>query len=114
MSIIEFLESQFSKYTIGNRISSKSLEKIKNNLLEFSQFEDVDSLEIINAPILEVDGKVATVKTQKLIESLRCKGKCYLYQIVKNPPIYFYEDNIIKDEEEIFIRMYCKNIEYLN
>ena len=66
----------------------KDLESIKDKLLQLPEFSGLTSLEIIDKPIVEIDGRPVVVPTVKLSDVSRFKGNGYILSFALLPEMY--------------------------
>jgi hypothetical protein len=74
---------------MDNKLYGKQLEKYKEIILKTDEFNECDSLDILEYPLSKSkDGKVFTPYSIKLSDVMKFKGKCYLLSLTLTPEMY--------------------------
>ena len=74
---------------MDNQLYGKNLEKYKEIILKTDEFNECDSLDILEYPLSKSkDGKVLTPYTVKLSDVMKFKGRCYLLSLTLTPEMY--------------------------
>ena len=74
---------------MDNQLYGKNLEKYKEIILKTDEFNECESLDILEYPLSKSkDGKVLTPYTVKLSDVMKFKGRCYLLSLTLTPEMY--------------------------
>jgi len=85
-------------------LTGKSLEQLKEEILECEEFKYCDEIIFLDYPIVK-DGNNESISLPifKLIPGQYFKGKCYLYCMFLSPPMFIGKDlvKLVKDDAAI-------------
>ena len=86
---IEIVELGKTENDSFNELYGKQLEKYKEIILKTDEFNECESLDILEYPLSKSkDGKVLTPYTVKLSDVMKFKGRCYLLSLTLTPEMY--------------------------
>jgi len=84
----ENVEPHFFNYRKDTLYGKKDLEPIKDKILQLPEFSGLTSLEIVDTPLVELDGRPIVIPTFKLGDVSKFKGKGYILSIALLPEMY--------------------------
>ena len=86
---IEIVELGKTENDSFNELYGKQLEKYKEIILKIDEFNECESLDILEYPLSKSkDGKVLTPYSVKLSDVMKFKGRCYLLSLTLTPEMY--------------------------